>query len=74
MAKVPCPRCGQDWIISVIFKPLQKRLLVCPECDSFWWPDEEISMKSLKYCSEYVENMGYEPTSENLEEGEQIEV
>lgn len=36
MAKIACPRCGQDWLegVEVVFS--KEFAIHCPECDAFW--------------------------------------
>jgi hypothetical protein len=35
-AKVPCPRCGQDWLQNARFVRLGQLAVLCPECEALW--------------------------------------
>jgi hypothetical protein len=35
-SKVPCPRCGQDWLQEVRLVRLGLSVILCPECDALW--------------------------------------
>jgi hypothetical protein len=58
--RIECPRCRQDYIVKAHIKPTGQDICVCPECDAFWWPGEEITLESFKQYQVYLVNMGYE--------------
>jgi hypothetical protein len=55
MAKAECPVCGQDWIHRALEELSGKEILICRECDSFWWPTEEIIGHLAKQFEPYFE-------------------
>ena len=42
-AKVQCPRCSQDWLLSVRLVHLEQDAILCPECDALWLKAEAIA-------------------------------
>ena len=60
MHKIPCKRCGQDYLILAEIKPLAKRIVLCPECDAFWWPEEEFAQRNYKEFGSYLDGKGLE--------------
>ena len=35
-SKIPCPRCGQDWLQRVRLVRLNISAVLCRECDALW--------------------------------------
>jgi len=58
MPKTLCPRCGQDWVVKAVIKPLRERIFLCPECDAFWKPGQTISAHNFTDFGSYVESRG----------------
>jgi Zn-finger nucleic acid-binding protein len=48
-AKVPCPRCGQDWLHHVELVKLDKRAILCPECEALWLDGSELGTTWVDY-------------------------
>ena len=58
MAKIICPRCGQDYVVKAVVIPLKKNILICPECDACWWPDEPVSLATFTDFTVLMEGQG----------------
>lgn len=58
MAKVICPRCGQDWVNSALLVSSSQEIFICPECDAFWRPDDEISRQTFRDLHGYYAERG----------------
>lgn len=41
--RVPCPRCGQDYLQHVALVALRRRAVRCPECDALWLTPGDVS-------------------------------
>lgn len=52
--KVPCPRCGQDWVERVRLTGLQRTVVMCPECDALWTNEQNISFSSFLNYHEFM--------------------
>lgn len=74
MKKVACPRCGQDWVVRAIIKPLSEEILLCPECDAFWRPDQPISKAAFADYGTYVISKGLSQDWALLEQLGPVEV
>jgi hypothetical protein len=59
MTKTLCPRCGQDYVALARVKPLNADILICPECDAFWWADETIDKQTFNDFGTFIESKGY---------------
>jgi uncharacterized Zn finger protein len=59
MSRIACPRCGQDWVRRAVIKPLKEEIVICPECDAFWRPDQPISKDNFSDYGTYIESKGY---------------
>jgi len=72
--KLGCPRCRQDRVTRVIIKPLNREILLCPECDAFWWSETEVSGQSFEDYGSYITSKGSSEDWSLLEELCPIEV
>ena len=45
--KVPCPRCGQDWLDRVKIVHLGCDAILCGECDALWTQQENVSFTNF---------------------------
>lgn len=62
--KIPCPRCGQDWVAQVRLVHLQRTACLCPECDALWAQPQDISFETFVDYGEFmVRNGRAEPES-----------
>ncbi len=55
MAKVACPACSQDWLVSATIEPLSLPIIFCPECEATWLPGQNYSVdqgQALAVCME----------------------
>ena len=57
--KIPCPRCGQDWLQHAIIKPIGREIYICEECFSLWEENVVIAVHTPKYFFRY-ENWTWE--------------
>ena len=44
--RVPCPRCGQDWVERVNLVHLLVHAFMCPECEALWLEEGNIAPPS----------------------------
>jgi hypothetical protein len=49
-----CPRCEQDWVRPYRFKDDGTQFLLCPECDSMWWPGETVAIPYARQLDDVV--------------------
>lgn len=57
MEKTRCPRCGQDYVIAAVIKPLGFEIMICPECEAFWGKNTPIAKETFfNYCSFTVDH------------------
>lgn len=56
--QVPCPRCGQDYVVKARVKPLNLVVKFCPECDAFWHEDWPISVDKFLDLGTFLEEHG----------------
>ncbi len=40
--KILCPRCDQDYVVRAVIKPLDFKILICPECEAMWAKDTPV--------------------------------
>jgi hypothetical protein len=40
--QIPCPRCGQGWVLDVRIVLLNQEAFLCEECEALWFQKEEI--------------------------------
>ena len=57
--KIACPRCGQDYIVRAVIKPLNLEIKICPECEAFWFTNEDVNERNFGDLGSYLENTGY---------------
>ena len=66
MAKIVCPRCGQDWVYSAHLVSSNREIYLCPECDAFWWPDDQISQQTYRNLDAYYAERGIDDPWEDI--------
>jgi hypothetical protein len=56
--RMPCPRCGQDWLYDVRLIHLEQDAVLCPECDALWLRIEEIGVDTFRDYGTYMMDHG----------------
>lgn len=41
-SRVVCPRCGQDFLVRVELVALNRKAILCPECDALWLHEQDV--------------------------------
>ena len=67
MKKYLCPRCEQDYIVKANIIPLQKNILICPECEAFWDINTSPNIQSFDNYVVYMEENSLSGLWEYLE-------
>ena len=57
---IACPRCFQDYVVPATITVLNKRICICPECDSFWDPGEPVRLETYRCYGVYMEEQGFQ--------------
>ena len=56
--KTVCPGCGQGWVVPVRVKSTGVCLLVCEECETTWFREEDIGSARPMNFIDYMESQG----------------
>lgn len=59
--RVPCPRCGQDWLREIWFVHLGGTAAHCEECDAIWLAGVAISKTTFSDRGTYLMAYGRPP-------------
>lgn len=56
--RISCPRCGQDWLLSVRLVFLELDAVLCPECNALWPGGEKIGADTFRDYETYMVEQG----------------
>ena len=60
-----CPYCEQGIIIKAKIKKLNKKILVCPECDTIW--EKDCNLNEGVFFAKFMKKNGLENNWDELE-------
>jgi uncharacterized Zn finger protein len=64
---ITCPRCGQDYVVNAVIRPLNEPIKICPECDSIWRGDLPVRLDTYQVYGAYMESNGLKGVWDFLE-------
>jgi ribosomal protein S27AE len=56
--RVPCPRCGQDWLYVVQLQHLAQDAVFCPECEALWLAGEDPQFTNFREYGKFMRAHG----------------
>lgn len=56
--KVPCPRCGQDWLVRIGLVRFDEAAIYCPECDALWLAAAAVGADTFVDYTTYMDSRG----------------
>jgi len=56
--RIPCPRCGQDWLHDVRLVHLEQDAVFCPECNALWLTADEVAASTFREYGAFMVEHG----------------